>query len=141
MFVRTIFVVHCVVISFFLFLSFQNSSKNTALEALKEKALEFESNQQFDSAAIYFAKARTLADKSNVKESRQSVLEAEMFFWVNRSDKKLHEVKKHLHSLWPVYNSDVKFRVNYYDAKSILFLKNSVRDSFDYFFEIGRAHV
>jgi CHAT domain-containing protein len=135
MFVRTIFVVLCVVISFFLFLSFQNSSKNTALEALKEKALEFESNQQFDSAAIYFAKARTLADKSNVKESRQSVLEAEMFFWVNRSDKKLHEVKKHLHSLWPVYNSDVKFRVNYYDAKSILFLKNSVRDSFDYFFE------
>ena len=135
MFVRTIFVVLSVFISFFLFLSFQNSSKNTTLEALKEKALEFESNQQFDSAAFYFTKARTLAEKSNVKESRQAVLKAEINFWVNRSDKKLNEVISQLHLLWAVYNTDAKFRINYYKAKSILFLKNAVPDSFDYFFD------
>jgi tetratricopeptide (TPR) repeat protein len=126
-----------VIFGLFLFLlfSFQFSSNNSVVEELKEKAMEFESNQQFDSAAFYFAKARALADKSNVKESRQAVIEAEINFWVNRSDKKLNEVKSQLHLLWAVYNTDAKFRINYYDAKSILFLKNAVPDSFDYFFD------
>jgi CHAT domain-containing protein len=126
-----------VIFGLFLFLlfSFQFSTNNSVVDALKEKALEFESNQQFDSAAFYFVKARALADKSNVKESRQAVLEAEINFWVNRSDKKLNEVKSHLHLLWAVYNTDAKFRINYYEAKSILFLENSVPDSFDYFYD------
>ena len=141
MFVRITFALLLIFASFFLFISFQNSSKNTAVDALKDKALEFESNQQFDSAAFYFAKARALADKSNVKESRQAVLEAEINFWVNRSDKNLNEVKSQLHLLWAVYNTDAKFRINYYDAKSILFLKNAVPDSFDYFFDKTLAEL
>ena len=126
-----------VIFGLFLFLlfSFQFSTNNSVVDALKEKALEFELNQQFDSAAFYFAKARALADKSNVKESRQAVLEAEINFWVNRSDKNLNEVKRQLHLLWAVYNTDAKFRINYYEAKSILFLENSVPDSFDYFYD------
>jgi hypothetical protein len=119
---------------FSLLLSFQNSGKNDAVEALKEKALGFESKQENDSAAFYFLKARGLAEKIKSNKSLKSVLEAEITFWVSREDKEMDEVNKKLQLLWDTYRSDAKFRTIYYEAKSILFLNNSDRDSFQYFF-------
>jgi tetratricopeptide (TPR) repeat protein len=130
---RTILVALCSIATFFLYLSFQNSSNNAIVDELKDKALQFESDEEYDSAAIYFVKARELADRLKLDSGRHQVLESEITFWINRADKENSEIKKQLELLWATYNADATFRVNYFEAKSIFFLRISEKDSFDFY--------
>jgi len=93
---RTILVALCSIATFFLYVSFQNSNNNAIVDELKKKALQFESDEEFDSAAIYFVKARELADRLKLDLGRHEVLEAEITFWINRTDKENNEIKKQL---------------------------------------------
>ena len=134
MFSRTISVGFCAFCTLMLFFSFQNSTDKAEVNTLKEKAQEFEINLLYDSAAYYFEKARALSKKIKTNNALQSVLEAEITFWINRGDKDIDEINKQLDLFWNNHRSDAKFRINYFEAKSILFLNNSERDSFEYFF-------
>jgi CHAT domain-containing protein len=128
------FIILPLLVIIFLFFSFQQPNEVLSVDELKSKAEKFADEEEYDSAAIYFVKARKLAQQKKVKTSLQSVLEKELAFWTTRNDLENSDKRKQLYKYWSEFQNDSKFRQYYYDANSSLFLFEMSLDSFEYFY-------
>jgi CHAT domain-containing protein len=116
------------------FFSFQVPKTSFQVDELLSKANSFAEAEQFDSAAIYYEKARKLAQQKNINTSLQSVLGKELALWTTRSDIEYSERIKQFNLLWKEFKEDPYFLQEYYFSHSSLFLFEMNVDSFEYYY-------
>ncbi len=121
--------------------AFQQPSYLSKVEELQKIAEQLEYNEAFDSAAVYYEKARNLAWEKSLENELSVILNKELIFWTARTDLEIPEKRKKIATFWNKFHTVPKFRQFFYDAQSSFFLYEMKLDSFQFYAKKTLAEI
>ncbi len=124
-----------------LLFSFQISTPLKTIVELREVADKLAYNEQFDSAAFYYEKARKLAKEKKMDEELILILKKELILWTARTDLDIPPKRKKIALYWNEFQATPRFRQYFYDAQSSFFLYEMKLDSFQVYAEKTLAEI